>query len=166
MPSDQTGLTTRQSTAKTLLDSFIDDLTVDIIKSEQVLNSVSSQITELNRKISSLFARVDPSKAVSDVDLEKLIIDVRGAKAKITVLEGLISNNSERLRFLLDQISIVKVDSDIRFTGGIHKDERVCDVPASYLMYIYENGYANGQIYQYINKNYHLIKLKSERENK
>lgn len=47
---------------------------------------------------------------------------------------------------------------------GIHKDKKMINVPASYLLWLYENGKCNAAVKEYIE--YNMDVLKQELKNK
>ena len=47
---------------------------------------------------------------------------------------------------------------------GKHKDKQLADVPADYLMYLYENGLTHRELCKYIEENLDVIKTQIKRE--
>lgn len=58
-------------------------------------------------------------------------------------------------------------DENTRLTFGIHKGEKLGDVPASYLIYLWDNSKHISQpgIEQYIQDNYEVLKEEVKRGN-
>lgn len=51
-----------------------------------------------------------------------------------------------------------KMDDSSPMPFGIHKDKQMADVPASYLLWLYENNKCNGDVKEYIKENLDVIK--------
>lgn len=49
---------------------------------------------------------------------------------------------------------------------GIHKDSQLADVPAQYLMYIYENYKLKANLKKYIQDNLDVLKVQMKRDQK
>lgn len=43
-------------------------------------------------------------------------------------------------------------------TFGLHKGKRLIDIPASYLIYLYDNGLTNGPLGDYIKENMDVLR--------
>jgi uncharacterized protein (DUF3820 family) len=56
-----------------------------------------------------------------------------------------------------------KVDDDWIMTFGKHKGEKLGNVPADYLIFIYENNYVFGPLLYWINKNIDTLKNGSKK---
>jgi uncharacterized protein (DUF3820 family) len=49
---------------------------------------------------------------------------------------------------------------------GVHKGKNMADVPASYLLWLYENNKCSGEVKEYIKDNLDVIKVEIERKAK
>lgn len=60
----------------------------------------------------------------------------------------------------------IMLTDESKMPYGVHKDKNMVDVPASYLLWLYENNKCSGEVKQYIEDNLDVIKVEVERRSK
>ena len=58
------------------------------------------------------------------------------------------------------------MDDNTIITFGMHKGKKLANVPAGYLIWLYESGRAKGELRQYIEENMDVLKTELERAEK
>lgn len=59
-----------------------------------------------------------------------------------------------------------KLDDNSIMPFGKHKGEKLANVPAGYLLYMYDSGYLKGDLKAYAEENIAVLKFQKEQEEK